>query len=284
MKKIIFLLILVHIANAYSVTNAKLNKEQNMVEFVSGIEVLNQKSKIDCSHCCKVFTPLAPYNNITCIVTAPKQVCVGQPFIVDFAINVRALSYVSFWADLIPSQEHMIAQGLRLIDYKAPMMGVFEEYSESVLNKGGRGTWRFDTGIPAGMYHMSFTYIAQDPGVKSFTTLLATNPPSYIKTMEITAVDEIPYVQDDFVKTYNDREVVIRVLDNAFGHSALMVKEVSKPAHGSLMINPDNTLTYIPTENFEGMDRFIYTVQDMAGNKAQACVDVNVCNCPEIAI
>lgn len=277
MKKIIILLLLFPIINAYSITTAKLNKDQNTVEFINAIEVLNQKTKADACHSSKVFTPLSPYHTITCVVTAPKQVCVGQPFVIDYAINVRASTYIAFWADLMPAPEHMIMQGLRLIKYKAPTIGYFEEYAESVANKGGRGAWRFNEGIPAGMYHMSFTYVAQEPGVKSFTTILATNPPSYIKMMDIIAVDELPCAQDDFAKTYNDESVTISVLDNDYAHTALTIKEVSKPDHGVVVINPDNTLTYTPVQTYEGTDHFVYTIQDMAGNKAQAVVNVEIC-------
>ena len=74
------------------------------------------------------------------------------------------------------------------------------------------------------------------------------------------------------------------MLDNDYGHSALMVKAVAKPMHGTAVINSDQTITYTPASEFEGMDHFVYTVQDMAGNKAKACVDVNVCKCPMVQI
>lgn len=284
MKKITILLLLIYFNGSHSIVTAKLNKENNVIEFCDSSEAMNQKTKLECENCCRVFTPLAPYNNITCVVTAPKQVCVGLPFVIDFAINVRATTYVGFWADLMPVHDDMIAQGLKLVGYKLPTVGVFEEYTESVANKGGTGRWRFDLGIPVGTHHMSFTYIAQKPGLKSFTTLLATNPPSYINVLEINAVDELPFVQNDFVKMYNDQPTIISVLDNDYGHTPLIVKAVSKPAHGSAVINTDNTVTYAAFENYEGMDRFVYTVEDMAGNKAKAFVDVEVCKRPIIFI
>lgn len=207
-----------------------------------------------------------------------------MPFVIDFAINVKATTYISFWADLMPMHDDMIAQGLRLVGYSTPTAGYFEEYAESVANKGGAGTWRFEAGIPSGTHHMSFTYIAQHPGLKSFTSLLAINPPFYIEVLEIQAVDELPFVQNDFAKVYNDESVVIPVLDNDLGHTALKVKAVSKPAHGMVAINPDNTLTYTPAGDYVGMDRFVYTVEDMAGNTAKACVDVDVCKAPIVSI
>lgn len=284
MKKIIILLLIIHFANSYTLTSAKFNKEQNIVEFISDVEIINQKTNKDCNNCCKIFTPLAPYDKVSCVVTAPKSVCVGQPFTIDYALNVRALTYISFWADLLPSHEQMIAQGLKLVNYKAPMVGMFDKDAESVANKGGRGIWRFEQGIPAGTYHISFTFVAQSEGIKSFASLLATNPPSYINIIDINAVDEAPLAQNEVVSAYENQAIIIPVLDSDYGHSALMVKEVSKPIHGTVVVNPDQTITYTSVPEFEGMDHFVYTVQDMAGNNAKACVDVNVCKCPMVQI
>lgn len=284
MKKIVILLLIIHFSNSYMLTSAKFNKEHNNLEFISEVEIINQKTNKDCNNCCKVFTPIAPYNNVSCVITAPNRVCVGQPFMVDFALNVRSATYISFWADLLPSHEQMIAQGLKLVNIKAPTVGIFDKDADSVANQGGRGMWRFEQGIPAGTYHITFTFIAQSEGIKSFTSLLATNPPSYIKVMDIISVDEVPLAQNDVVNTYDNQTITIPVLDNDYGHTALMVKEVSKPTHGIVIINPDQTLTYTPKLEFEGVDHFVYTVQDLAGNKAKACVDVHVCKCPSVQV
>lgn len=281
MKKIILILAIFYNIHLLAMgAHACMNKEHNVIEFVSDIEIINQKTTNDASHCCNVFTPLAPYNNVSCIVTAPKRVLVGQSFVIDFCLIVRSSTYLSFWADLMPSQEHMISQGLRLMSYNMPDLGVFDEYAESVAHKGGRGTWYFNQGIPAGTYHMSFTYMAQNAGVKSFATLLATNPPSYVKIMDIVTVDEAPYAQNDFVKAYSNEPLVIPVLDSDFGHSPLKIKSVSKPKHGSVAVNPDNTLTYISMDTFVGKDCFEYMIVDLADNEAKATVDIEVCMRP----
>lgn len=196
MKKLIILLSTLFIINSCSATSVKLNKEQNTLEFTNSLEVINQKSKKGNDLCCKVFEPLAPYNNVNCMVTVPKKVCVGQPFTIDYAIRVKAPTYLSFWADLMPCQEFMIAQGLQLIESSMPTIGSFEADAESFLGKGGRGIWHFDQGIPAGVYHMSFTYVAHSASFKSFTTLLATNPPSYIELTELE-VDEMPLARNN---------------------------------------------------------------------------------------
>lgn len=261
-------------------TSAKFNKDQNTVEFISDVEIINQKTNKDCNNCCKIFTPLAPYDTVSCVVTAPRMVSAGQPFIIDYALNVRSLTYISFWADLLPSFDQMMTHGLILVDYKAPVIGFFDQNAESVAHKGGRGVWQFQQAVPAGTYHISFTFIAHQKGIDSFTTLLATNPPSYIKMADILAVDENPLAQNDHTKAYDNQPVVINVLDNDCAHSSLCVKEVSMPMHGTVVINPDNTITYTSASEFRGKDTFTYTVQDMAGNRAKATVEVDVEKCP----
>lgn len=280
MKKVIVILLLVYLTDSHSVTVVKLNKELNVLEFAHSIEVLNQKSKKECQNCCKVFTPLAPYENISCVVTAPRTVFVGFPFTIDYAINIHTTTYISFWADLLPSYEQMNVQGLKLIHYTSPSIGEFDEYAESTINKGGRGIWRFDNALPAGTYHMSFTFVAHDVGMKSFTTLLATNPPSYITMMEINAISEDPLVQNDYAQGYDNQPILIPVLDNDTGHSSLSIKQVSKPKHGKVIINPDHSLTYTSVPEFEGIDNFVYVAQDVAGNSAQGLVEVKICKCP----
>ena len=47
-----------------------------------------------------------------------------------------------------------------------------------------------------------------------------------------------------------------------------------------MIINPDNSLTYTSVAQFEGIDDFVYTVQDVAGNTAQGQVEVKISKCP----
>lgn len=214
------------------------------------------------------------------MLIAPQTVFVGIPFTIEYAMNVSAPIYISFWADLLPSQDHMIAQGLRLLHYSSPAIGEFDENAEPVINRGGRGCWRFDQPIQPGTYNLKFTLVAQKPGMKSFTTLLATNPPSYITMMAIGAIDEAPVAQNDYAQGYDNQPIHISVLDNDHGYSALLIKEVGQPAHGMVTINADHSVTYTSDAQFEGVDNFIYTVQDIAGNTAQGKVEVKVTKMP----
>ena len=228
MKKVIIILLIAYFPDTYSDTVSRLNKENNILEFKSALDILNQKSKRECNNLCKVFTPLAPYDKVTCVINAPKNVFVGVPFMVEYAMNVSSMVYIPFWADLLPSHEQMIAQGLRLLHYTIPTLGEFDEHAESMINKDGRGCWRIEQAIPAGTYYMRFTFVAQNPGMKSFTTLLATNPPSYISMMAIEAIDEAPLASNDYAQGYANQPILIPVLDNDFGQSALSIKAVSE--------------------------------------------------------
>ncbi|MFS0701690.1 Ig-like domain-containing protein [Cellulomonas sp. 179-A 4D5 NHS] len=58
----------------------------------------------------------------------------------------------------------------------------------------------------------------------------------------------------------------------------LTVVGVTNAAGGELTINPDGTVTYAPRDDFAGRDVFTYTIQDTAGNRATAVVQVEVVN------
>ncbi len=52
--------------------------------------------------------------------------------------------------------------------------------------------------------------------------------------------------------------------------------KVTQGTHGSVVINPGNTVTYTPDADFNGTDRFTYTVTTSGGDKESATVTVTV--------
>ncbi|MBO9555843.1 Ig-like domain-containing protein [Cellulomonas sp.] len=64
---------------------------------------------------------------------------------------------------------------------------------------------------------------------------------------------------------------------------ALTVVGLTDAAGGSLTINPDGTVTYAPRDDFAGRDVFTYTIQDAAGNRSTALVQVDVANSAPVA-
>lgn len=85
-------------------------------------------------------------------------------------------------------------------------------------------------------------------------------------------------VQDSASVTQNGA-VVINVLANDTdpNNDALVVTGIAgQPAHGTVAIGADNTITYRPNAGFTGSDSFIYAISDNRGGTSSASVSVNV--------
>jgi large repetitive protein len=105
-------------------------------------------------------------------------------------------------------------------------------------------------------------------------------------SVEIKPVNDPPVANDDEAVTEEDRAVLIRVLDNDVDiDSKLNVASVvvtSSPANGKTVVNSDfGMITYTPNANFNGNDKFSYTVRDDSGvlsNAATVFVSVSPVN------
>lgn len=73
-----------------------------------------------------------------------------------------------------------------------------------------------------------------------------------------------------------DESVVIDVLANDSGDTALAIQSVGTPAFGSAALLGDGTIQYTPRPDFSGPDSFTYVVVDGDGNVATTLVSVIV--------
>ncbi|MDV6033430.1 MAG: tandem-95 repeat protein [Phycisphaera sp. RhM] len=90
-------------------------------------------------------------------------------------------------------------------------------------------------------------------------------------------------VEDDAITTVEDIAGAVNVLANdSFGPNAV-VSAVTQGANGSVVLNGDGTVTYTPSEDYHGADRFSYTVTTAAGNHETADVEVTVESAVDIA-
>ena len=82
------------------------------------------------------------------------------------------------------------------------------------------------------------------------------------------------------------RTLTIDVLagDSDIDGDTLTVVGVTDASGGPLTINPDGTVTYAPREDFAGREVFTYTIQDSAGNRSTATVQVEVINTAPVAV
>ncbi|WP_417235963.1 Ig-like domain-containing protein, partial [Bizionia paragorgiae] len=96
-------------------------------------------------------------------------------------------------------------------------------------------------------------------------TVTVTNPDGSTTTETATVtvtVNPIDDAVDDSVTIPEDTSVTIDVLTNdTFDPSTTIeVTGVTDPANGTVVINPDGTVTYTPDPDFNGTDTFEYTV------------------------
>ncbi len=74
-----------------------------------------------------------------------------------------------------------------------------------------------------------------------------------------------PVANDDSVSTDADTPVVIDVLANDTDPDGdpIDVLDHTQPAHGTAVLNPDNTITYTPDPGYSGPDSFDYVISDV---------------------
>ena len=95
------------------------------------------------------------------------------------------------------------------------------------------------------------------------------NPIEILGTVEITLVNNPPVQTDDTVTVGQNETVIIDVLNNDYDpdHPEYMddltvVQDSITTQHGQLILNDDNTFTYIPDVGYVGQDSFTYAVKD----------------------
>jgi hypothetical protein len=115
----------------------------------------------------------------------------------------------------------------------------------------------------------TFRYTVRDPGG---------NIASAGVTVVVVSVPDPPTAVDDAAETDEDGPVFIEVLDNDFDTDGEFIYIVrTNPSDGaSAGIQPDGRIRYAPAPDFEGTDRFTYTVTDPTRREDTATVTVTV--------
>jgi hypothetical protein len=93
----------------------------------------------------------------------------------------------------------------------------------------------------------------------------------------VTPVDDVPVAVNDTATVAEDATATIAVLANDSGTGdAPLTVTATDPAHGTVVVNANNTVNYSPDADYHGADSFQYTVRDADGQVATATVDVTV--------
>jgi hypothetical protein len=87
-----------------------------------------------------------------------------------------------------------------------------------------------------------------------------------------------PIAGPDSATTAFNTPVMINVLANDSDPNSLplSIQQPGFPLHGSAATNADNTITYTPNPGFQGVDQFIYVLQNSQGAIANGNVTVTV--------
>ena len=105
-------------------------------------------------------------------------------------------------------------------------------------------------------------------------------------TVTVTPVNDPPVATNDTAATNEDTPVIIPVLknDTDIDGDPLTVTAATA-ANGTVVRNPDGTITYTPNKDFNGTDTITYTISDGKGGTSTATVTVTVApvNDPPVA-
>ncbi|MGE0247706.1 MAG: beta strand repeat-containing protein, partial [Pyrinomonadaceae bacterium] len=131
---------------------------------------------------------------------------------------------------------------------------------------------------------VSYTPDANYNGADSFTyTISDGNGGTATATVNLTVtpVNDPPVANDDtFTVAEDSGSTALDVLGNDSilpdAGETLTVTAVTQPAHGTVVINPDGTISYTPDANYNGADSFTYTISDGNGGTATATVNLTV--------
>ncbi len=124
--------------------------------------------------------------------------------------------------------------------------------------------------------YFSCLLVSSDRPLPGCPRPLSDQPP--IDPPPSTSQNNAPIANDDTAVLSEGASAVIEVLSNDSDpdNDSVSIVDVTQPAHGSVTINPDGTVTYIPEQGFLGTDSFSYTICDTSGLCDSATVTITV--------
>ena len=96
--------------------------------------------------------------------------------------------------------------------------------------------------------------------------------------LTIQSINDSPVANNDRATLQQDTQIVISVLNNDSDPEgdAISLNAVSQPTHGSVSIQDDVNINYIPNQGFFGSDAFTYTIIDKWQANATGTVHITV--------
>ena len=130
--------------------------------------------------------------------------------------------------------------------------------------------------VPTGDYNGSdsFTYsIVDSDGDTNAATV----------TITVNSVDDTPVAANDTYSVDEDTTLTVVVGSGVLANDSiggdggtLAATKVTDPSNGTLILNTDGSLTYVPTGDYNGSDSFTYSIIDSDGDTDTATVEITV--------
>lgn len=133
-----------------------------------------------------------------------------------------------------------------------------------ILNGDGTVTYTPDAAF-AGLDAFSYTAGDGNGGTDSGTV-----------TVNVAPADGAPTINPDTALVPEDGAIDIAVLANDVSDTALAVQSVGNAAHGTVSLQADDTIRYVPAPDYYGPDSFTYVATDLSGTSASALVVITV--------
>ncbi|TAK89420.1 MAG: retention module-containing protein, partial [Burkholderiaceae bacterium] len=133
-----------------------------------------------------------------------------------------------------------------------------------------------------GVGYANFTFQVQDDG-GTLNGGVNLDPTPNTITFNVTPVNDPPVAVDDAATTPINAAITVDVKSNDTDvddlNSTLIISAPSvNPAQGTVVLNPDGTLTFTPANNFTGAATITYTVSDPGGLSDTGTLVVSVGN------
>ncbi|WPO97712.1 Ig-like domain-containing protein [Pseudomonas sp. HR96] len=203
--------------------------------------------------------------NVSVLVSDGNGGTVTQSFELDVSNPPPVTANVSLTtAENVVLTGNLVASDL---DHDALTFSVAQGPAHGSLTVNADGSYSYS---PSAYYHGSdsFTYQVRDSDGGIATA---------VASITVTPVNHAPTAVNDSVTTAEDTAVTVNVLanDSDVDGDSLAVTAASA-GHGSVVINPNGTLTYTPNADYNGTDTIAYTVRDPSGLTASASVAVTI--------
>ncbi|MEL6505872.1 MAG: tandem-95 repeat protein [Pseudomonadota bacterium] len=108
----------------------------------------------------------------------------------------------------------------------------------------------------------------------------------------VTAVNDAPVADDDTLvdgdedvsRTIDRADLLTNDLDPDIEQVTIVAALLDNPAHGTLVLNGDESITFTPTADFFGTVTFTYTIEDAAGLQDTAVASFNVTSVNDVPV